>query len=69
MNRYQIRLEGRLDPGWSEWFEGFTLTLDAEQHTILTGAVIDQAALHGLIRRVGDLGMHLISINSTNDAA
>ncbi|MDQ0734968.1 hypothetical protein [Arthrobacter agilis] len=69
MNRYQIRLEGRLDPGWSEWFEGFTLTLDAEQHTLLTGAVIDQAALHGLIRRVGDLGMNLISINSTNDAA
>lgn len=68
MNRYEIRVAGQLDPGWKEWFEGFTLTNDMQKHTILTGPVIDQAALHGLLRLVGNLGMDLISINMLNDA-
>ncbi len=63
--RYEIRLKGQLDPRWSEWFEGFALTTTGDGTTTLTGAVTDQAALHGLLRRVGDLGVTLISVNVT----
>jgi hypothetical protein len=62
-SRYEIRLRGQLDPRWSDWFEGFTLTV-SDEHTTLTGSVADQAALHGLIRRVGDLGLTLISVTA-----
>jgi len=61
--RYQIRLHGQLDAGWSDWFEGFTLTNESDGTTTLTGSVIDQSALHGMLRRVGDLGMTLVSVN------
>ncbi len=64
--RYEIRLHGQLDQRWSDWFEGFTLTNQSDGTTTLTGPVIDQAALHGLLRRVGDLGVTLISLNVTN---
>ena len=60
---HQIRIQGQLDQQWSEWFEGFTLADDGDGTTILTGPVIDQAALHGLLRRIGDLGVTLISVN------
>ena len=60
---HQIRIQGQLDQRWSEWFEGFTLAVDSDGNTILTGLVIDQAALHGLLRRIGDLGVSLISVN------
>ena len=60
---HQIRIQGKLDQRWSEWFEGFTLAVDSDGNTILTGLVIDQAALHGLLRRIGDLGVTLISVN------
>jgi hypothetical protein len=63
MNHYEIRLDGQLDARWSDWFEGFTLTNDSDETTLLTGSVVDQAALHGLLRRVGDLGATLISVN------
>ncbi|MBA8828049.1 hypothetical protein [Alpinimonas psychrophila] len=66
--RYEIRLRGQLDQRWSDWFEGFTLTNQSDGTTILTGPVIDQAALHGLLRRVGDLGVTLISLNVTNNS-
>lgn len=69
MSRYEIRLAGRLDSRWSDWFEGFTLTSDADGYTTLAGPVIDQAALHGLLRRVGDLGVTLISVNILGDDA
>lgn len=62
-DRYEIRLNGQLDQRWSDWFEGFTLTNESDGTTTLTGNVIDQAALHGLLRRVGDLGVTLISVN------
>lgn len=62
-DRYEIRLQGRLDDSWSDWFEGFTLAGEGDGTTTLTGPVIDQAALHGLLRRVGDLGVTLISVN------
>jgi len=66
-DRYEIRLDGQLDQRWSEWFEGFTLTTQSDGSTTLTGPVVDQAALHGLLRRVEDLGVTLISVNSTNE--
>jgi hypothetical protein len=61
---YQIRLEGHLSRQWTEWFEGLTITLEEDGNTLLTGTVIDQAALHGLLKKVRDLGVPLLSINS-----
>lgn len=58
---YQIRIKGHLSPGWTDWFEGLTLTLEGGD-TLLTGPVVDQAALHGLLKKVRDLGMPLISV-------
>jgi len=59
---YQIRLRGHLDPLWSDWFDGLAITW-RDGDTLLTGQVVDQAALHGLIRRTRDLGLPLLSIN------
>jgi len=59
---YQIRLEGHLSAQWSDWFEGLTVTLQDQGDTLLTGPLIDQAALYGLLRRVRDLGLTLISV-------
>ena len=60
---YQIRLKGHLDDRWADWFGGLTITLEENGDTLLTGPVPDQAALFGLLRRVRDLGMQLISVN------
>ena len=60
---YEIRLKGHLDNRWSDWFEGLTITLEEDGDTLLTGPVIDQAALHGLLKKVRDLGMPLVSIS------
>jgi hypothetical protein len=60
---YEIRLKGHLDDRWAEWFEGLTITLEDNGDTLLTGPVIDQAALHGLLRKVRDLGLPLISVS------
>ena len=60
---YQIRLKGHLGGQWTTWFEGLTLTLEDNGETLLTGPVVDQAALHGLLRKVRDLGMPLLSVN------
>jgi hypothetical protein len=59
---YRIRITGQLDPRWADWFEGLTITLVGGD-TLITGPVVDQAALHGLLKRVRDLGMTLISIS------
>jgi hypothetical protein len=59
---YQIRLKGHLGPGWADWFGGLAVTLEEGGETLLTGPVVDQAALHGLLRNVRDLGMPLISV-------
>ena len=60
---YQIRLKGHLSHQWTEWFSGLTITLEEDGNTLLTGTVVDQAALHGLLKKVRDLGMPLISVN------
>jgi hypothetical protein len=60
---YQIILQGQLSSQWSDWFDGFTITLDERGQTILTGPVIDQAALHGVLKKIRDLGIPLISVN------
>ena len=60
---YQIRIKGHLGPQWTEWFGGLTITLEDDDATLLTGPVVDQAALHGLLKRVRDLGMPLLSVN------
>ena len=62
---YEIRLKGHLDPRWAGWFEGLTITLEDNGETRLIGPVVDQAALHGLLRQVRDLGIPLISVTQT----
>jgi hypothetical protein len=60
---YQIRLEGQLGSQWTDWFGGLTVTVEDSGDTLLTGPVIDQAALYGLLKKVRDLGMSLVSVN------
>jgi len=60
---YQIRIRGQLGNQWSDWFEGLTITLEEDGNTLLSGPVVDQSALHGLLKRVRDLGIPLISVN------
>jgi hypothetical protein len=60
---YQIRLKGRLDDQWADWFGGMAITPQDNGDTLLTGPVADQAALHGLLKKVRDLGLPLISVN------
>jgi len=67
---YQIKIKSHLSSDWTDWFEGLTITPEEDGDTLLTGPVIDQAALYGLIKKVRDLGMTLISLNPVqpNDA-
>ena len=60
---YQIRIKGHLGQQWTDWFEGLTIRLEENGDTVLTGPVVDDAALHGLLKKVRDLGMPLISVN------
>jgi hypothetical protein len=66
---YEIRLKGHLEARWVKWFDGLAITLEEDGDTLLTGPVIDQAALHGLLKKVRDLGMPLISVNSVEPDA
>jgi len=63
---YQIRVQGHLGHQWADWFEGLTITLEDNGDTLLAGPVVDQAALHGLLRKVRDLGMPLLSVMCVN---
>ncbi len=60
---YQIRIAGHLDSRWADWFGGMIITLEDNGNTLLTGPVIDQAALYGVLKKVRDLGMPLVSVN------
>jgi hypothetical protein len=59
---YCLRIAGRLDPHWSVWFDGLELAYDTDGTTTMTGPVADQAALHGLLRKIRDLGVPLLEI-------
>src|SRR5258708_31012916 len=59
---YRIRVEGHVGPEWSEWFDGLTITSDAKNETILTGLVVDQAALYGILNKIHDLGIALLEV-------
>jgi hypothetical protein len=63
--RYEIRLKGHLDSRWAAWFDGLSLTNSSDGTTIICGPVADQAALHGLLQKVRDLGLPLVSITQT----
>jgi hypothetical protein len=60
---YQIRIGGHLSPQWADWFAGLTITLEEDGSTLLSGPLVDQAALHGILKKVRDLGMPLLSVN------
>ena len=60
--QYEIRLQGHLGPRWEAWFDGLSLTTDDDGTTVLRGAVVDQAALHGVLQKLRDLGVPLMSI-------
>lgn len=60
--RYEIRLTGHLDPHWTAWFDGLTVRRESDGTTVIRGQVADQAALHGLLQRVRDLGLPLVSV-------
>jgi hypothetical protein len=59
---YEIRVKGHLNARWFDWFDGLTLTQESDGTTLLTGSVMDQAALHGLLTKVRDLGLPLIAV-------
>lgn len=61
--RYEIRLTGHLDARWATWFDGLTVTHESDGTTVLSGPIADQAALHGVIQRVRDLGLPLVSVS------
>lgn len=62
-NIYQIRVQGILDAGWSDWFDRLTIIPQVNGETLLTGVVVDQSALYGLLNKMRDIGLTLLSIN------
>ena len=64
---YDIRLKGHLNARWADWFDGLTLTQESDGTTLLSGSLIDQAALHGLLGKVRDLGLPLIAVHRRTD--
>ena len=65
---YQIRITGHLGRHWADWFAGLAITLEENGDTLLTGPVVDQAALYGLLRRVRDVGLPLVSVTHLKPA-
>ncbi len=64
---YEIRLKGHLNARWADWFDGLILTQESDGTTVLSGSVMDQAALHGLLGKVRDLGLPLIAVHRRTD--
>ena len=62
MHYYEIRVQGRLDQRWSEWFDGLTITYEAEDNSVLRGPLVDEAALHGVLSKVRDLVLPLLAV-------
>jgi hypothetical protein len=65
MQRVEIRTKGHIDDHWADWFEGLTITHTEQGETVLSGLVVDQAALHGLLAKLRDLGLSIVSVNAT----
>ena len=63
---YRIRIQGHLSQRWTDWFEGLNITLEEEGNTLLSGLVVDQSALHGILKKIRNLGMPLLSVNSVD---
>ncbi|HSL42345.1 MAG TPA: hypothetical protein VK897_02865 [Anaerolineales bacterium] len=63
---FQIRIQGHLSQQWTDWFDGLIITLEEDGNTLLNGPVVDQSALHGILKRIRDLGMPLLSVNSVD---
>ncbi len=63
---YQIRVQGHLRQQWTDWFDGLTITLEEDGNTLLSGLVTDQSALHGILKKIRDLGLPLLSVNSVD---
>jgi len=66
---YEIRIKGHLDESWADWFDELTIHHEANGDTVLSGALADQAALHGVLNRLRDLGVQLISVNTVDDTS
>ncbi len=62
MRRYEVRIEGHLAPHWAAWFDGLEIARESDGHTALRGTMVDQAALHGVLAKVRDLGLVLVSV-------
>jgi hypothetical protein len=60
---FQIRIQGHLSQQWTDWFEGLSITLEEDGNTLLNGPVVDQSALHGILKKIRNLGMPLLSVN------
>ena len=68
MYRYEIRVQGHLDQHWSVWFEGLAITYEADGITVLSGSLVDEAALHGVLIKVRDLSLPLLAVNRFDDS-
>lgn len=66
--RYEIRVQGRLDERWADWVEGLAFTHDIDGTTTLAGPVVDQSALHGVLNRMRDLGVAIVSVRRTSSS-
>ena len=68
MPKYEIRVQGRLDQRWSNWFDGLTLSYEGDDITLLRGPLVDEAALHGVLIKVRDLAVPLLSVSRIQDS-